>query len=120
MTEAGALQEVVLELPSEFAFELMEHDVVWPYIREDRVDPALIPAVVLSVSASVSTVVATKLTEGAVRSISRAVRRWLGPRSAGDQPTLRSPGAGTALVIDENTTDEQIADYLRQARGDSV
>ncbi|WP_327134868.1 hypothetical protein OG311_34050 [Streptomyces sp. NBC_01343] len=118
MPDTDSPHEVLLELPSEFAYELMEQDAVWPYIREDRVDPALMPAVVLSVSTAVSTVVATKLSEAVAKSLAGAVRGWLARRKEDDRPTLRSPAAGTTLVIDADTTDEEIAAYLLHVRGD--
>jgi hypothetical protein len=118
MPDTDPSREVLLEFPSELAYELMEQDVVWPYVREERIDLELVPAVVLSVSTAVSTVVTTKLSEGVVDSITRAVRGWLKRRKEGDRPTLRSPKAGAMLVIDTDTTDEEIAAFLRCAHGD--
>ncbi|MFF5490816.1 hypothetical protein [Streptomyces virginiae] len=117
MSETDSPPEVLLELPSEFAYGLMGQDIVWPYIREDRIDPALVPAVVLAVSTAVSTVVATKLTESAVASLTAAIQGWLKQRKADDRPTLRTPDDDTPLVIDADTTDEEIAAYLRRVRG---
>lgn len=118
MPETSSSLEVLLELPSEFAYELMEQDLVWPYVREDRIDPALVPAVVLAVTTAASTVVATKLTDSVVASLTSAIRSWLKQREAGDPAALRASDDDTALVIDADTTDEEIAAYLRRVRGD--
>ncbi|WP_405524477.1 hypothetical protein [Streptomyces canus] len=117
MPETSSSPEVLLELPSEFAYQLMEQDLVWPYVREDRIDPALVPAVALAVTTAVSTVVATKLTDSAVTSLTAAIQGWLKQREADDPPTLRTSDDDTALVIDADTTDEEIAAYLRRVRG---
>ena len=94
----------------------MEEDAVWPYVREDRIDLDLVPALVLSVSTAVSTVVATKLSDGVIKSISRAVRSWLTKRKADDETTLQVQETGVALVIDANTTDEEITTFILRAR----
>ncbi|MFI1769592.1 hypothetical protein ACH41H_47440 [Streptomyces sp. NPDC020800] len=109
---------IVMELPSDLAYALMEQEVAWPYLRDERVDAALTPALVLAVTTAVSTVVTTRVTEAVVASASRAIRAWLANRGMDDRPALRSARDGSSLVIDAETTEEDIAAYLRRVRGD--
>jgi hypothetical protein len=118
MSVTDSSREVLLEFPSELAYELMEQDIVWPYVREDRIDLQLVPAMVLSVSTAVSTVVATKLSQGVIDLVTRAIRDWLKRRKDGDRSALKSPKAGTTLLIDANTTEAEIAAFLLRAGAD--
>lgn len=118
MTDIDSLQEAVLELPAELAYELMQGDTVWPYVRENRVGPDVVPALLLSATTAFSTVVATKLSDGIVNSISHAIRSWLKRRIVEERTVLRAPETGTALMIDADTTDEEIAAFILQVRAD--
>jgi hypothetical protein len=108
--------DVVLQLPAELAYQLMECDVVWPYLRNDRVDDELVPAVVLTADVVASTVVATELNEDTINHITAAVRGWLNEHSPVEHPTLQSNITGALLIVDDTTMDSVIAELLRRAQ----
>jgi hypothetical protein len=89
---------VRLALPREVAFDLMADGVVEPYLREDRVDPALITAIVSAGAGAATTVVVTRLTSDAVQ---RVVDRLRKPRGTTGEIELsvRTDGEGTVTTL---------------------
>lgn len=89
---------VRLALPNEVAFDLMADGVVEPYLREDRVDPALITAIVSAGTGAATTVVVTRLTSDAVQKLVQRLRKP--PATTGEvELTVRTDGEGTVTTL---------------------
>jgi hypothetical protein len=117
-------QEVLLQAPSDLAYELIEAEAGEPYIRSDRTDVSLITQIAITATSASTTVIVTKLTGNAVQRIAKAISSWRSRRNE-DQGVVKIvvlPADSTQPVeveVGRTTSVDEITQAIDRARARS-
>jgi hypothetical protein len=124
ISRASEARSLYLSLPRDLAAELMSDGVAAPYLRDQRIDPSLIPAVIVSAATATTTVVVTQLTKATAQRIASSLRSWIGRRSGSGgtvEFVIHTDGDVTtkSLTITAALAEEDLRRLLEQALYDS-